>query len=700
MTVITPLLQPRSIAIIGGSEEAGSAGRAALENLRRFKYGGDVHLVSRTKQEMPGLNWVADIDQLPREIDLALLAVPSSRTPDALQKCGARGTRAAIAFAAGFAEVGGEGPQLQAQLARVARDHDIALLGPNCIGLVNFVQGIPLTFEPNFPQATSMNRRIGVITQSGAMSSMLRLALHAKRLAFSYVISTGNEAALGAEDLLQFLVEDTETHVIALFAEQFRDPRRLLQLARRAKDNNKPIVLMHPGRSVRARESAQSHTGAMASNHEVMATLVQSEGVLLVPTIEELIDTAEMLVRYTRLPLKGPAIITNSGAFKGFALDFSETIGLGLPEASPATRERLAKELPPFATAENPLDFTAYYFRDLTLAPRVATQCLESDEFGSLVAAIVLGPPQMGRAEALVKALSRSAKPSVVAIFGDESPLEPQIASYFRDNGICFFRSPERALRALANVTRYAADQQVRIKSSRPPLPLACPRTGVIPEYLSKDLLRSVPIPIPEGRLAKTIAETAEVASQIGYPVVIKAQSASLAHKTENGAVALNIATPEALKAAWVQIEEALGSLHPEVSLDGMLVERMADRGIEMVIGAKRDPDWGPVVLVGLGGIWVETLNDTVLIPPDVTAEQIYKRICRLRSAPLLFGARSTQPVNVMAVAALVETVGSIMRSNPWILELDINPLSVSPHGVLALDVLIRASAEAPPSVQ
>jgi len=700
MTAIASLLQPRSIAIIGGSEEAGSAGRAALENLKRFKYGGDVHLVSRTRQEMPGLNWVSDIDELPRGIDLALLAVPSTRTPDALEKCGARGTRAAIAFAAGFAEVGGEGAQLQDRVARVARDHDIALLGPNCIGLVNFVQGIPLTFEPNFPQTTSMSRRIGVITQSGAMSSILRLALHAKRLAFSYVISTGNEAALGAEDLLQFLVEDPETHVIALFAEQFRDPHRLLQLARQAKDNNKPIVLMHPGRSVRARESAQSHTGAMASNHEVMATLVQSEGVLLVPTIEELIDTAEMLVRYTTLPVKGPAIITNSGAFKGFALDFSETIGLDLPEASAATKDRLAKELPPFATAENPLDFTAYYFRDPTLAPRVATQCLESDEFGSLMAAIVLGPPQMTRTEALVAALSRSAKPSVVAIFGDESPLEPQISSYFRDNGICFFRSPERALRALANITRYASDQQVRQKSSQPPLPLACPRTGIIPEYLSKELLRSVSIPVPEGRLVKTMAEAQEVASQIGYPVVIKAQSAALAHKTDSGAVMLNIATPEALKAAWVQIEEAVGRHHPDVALDGMLVERMADRGIEMVVGAKRDKDWGPVVLVGLGGIWVETLNDTVLVPPDLTTEQIYKRICQLRSAPLLFGARGTQPVDVMAVAGLVETVGNIMRSNPWIAELDINPLSVTPHGVLALDVLIRTSADETSSAQ
>jgi acyl-CoA synthetase (NDP forming) len=451
---------------------------------------------------------------------------------------------------------------------------------------------------------------------------------------------------------------------------------------------------MHPGRSARARESAQSHTGAMASDHEVMATLVESEGILLVPTIEELIDTAEMLVRYTTLPAKGPAIITNSGAFKGFGLDFCETIELDLPQPSESTKGILAEELPAFATAENPLDFTAHYFRDMTLAPRVAARFLADDDFGSLMVALVLGPPQMLRSEALVETLKRFGKPSVVIVFGDESTLDPQVPAYFRDHGICFFRSPERALRAMANITRHARKQFGREKSDLSAISLKLPGPGIVPEYLGKALLKSVSIPVPEGGLAQSVSEALRIATQVGYPVAVKAQSAALAHKTESGAVVLNVENAEALDAAWRHVEQNLRRLHPDLAPDGMLIEKMAERGVEMVVGARRDPDWGSVVLVGLGGIWVELFNDVALLPPDLTREEIRQRICQLRSAPLLLGARGAQPIDVTAVAGVVETVGAVMRSNPRILELDINPLSVSAKGVLALDVLLRISSE------
>jgi len=377
------LLRPGSIAIVGVSPEPDSIGGAVLANLERFKYGGVIHLVSRSRDAIGGRPCLPAIDELPEGVDAAVLALPQAGIAEAVASCIKRKIGAAVIFAAGFAEIGDAGRIAQDKLARAAKAGGLALQGPNCIGFVNYADGVPLTYEPVTP-AQPNGPAVAIAAQSGAMASSLRAAFQAKGLAVAQAISTGNEAGLCVEDFLEFLVGESNAKAIALFVEQIRQPKRFLELAARARQAAKAIVLLHPGRGARAKDSARSHTGALAGDYAVMETLLRRQAVALVETVEELIDVTEILARFPQAPVKGAAIVTNSGAFKGFALDFCESIGLDLPAPSAATVAALKKALPPFASIDNPLDVTGQLDKatqaQLSRGQRL-TEILKQDQF-------------------------------------------------------------------------------------------------------------------------------------------------------------------------------------------------------------------------------------------------------------------------------------------------------------------------------
>src|SRR5262249_44959675 len=349
MSGLARLMRPRAVAIVGATPEPGTIGGAVLVNLERCGYQGRIHLVSRRAKEINGRPCVAAIDELPDGIDAAVLVVPQQAVVDAVAACGRRGIAGAVVFASGFAEVGDDGRAEQARLVATARAGGGRFPGAECIGLTNFADGVALTFETIAPEAIAGRPAVGVVTQSGALAGGLRMALSAKGLGVSHAISTGNEADLTAEDFVAFLLADPQTRAVALFVEQVRQPQLFLSLAARARSLRKPILLLHPGKGVRARESASSHTGALAGDHAAMTALLRHEAVVLVDTIDDLIDAADVLARVPP-PAGGAGIITNSGAIKGFALDYAETIGLDIPPPAAATRAALQEALPAFAS--------------------------------------------------------------------------------------------------------------------------------------------------------------------------------------------------------------------------------------------------------------------------------------------------------------------------------------------------------------
>jgi acetate---CoA ligase (ADP-forming) len=686
------LMRPRAVAIVGISAEPSSTGGFVLANLARCGYRGDIHLVSRSAKEIDGRPTFASIDELPSGIDAAILAVPRPAVGEAIAACGRRQIGAAVVFASGFAELDDSGRADQEEMSRSARQAGVLVSGPNCMGLMNFVDGVVLSFEFVEPQPIDEGPHVGVIAQSGALASSMRLALNGKGLGISYSVSTGNEADLGLEDFLAFMLDDQHTRAAVLFVEQIRRPPLFLALAARARALGKPIVAMHPGRSRRARESAGSHTGALAGDHAVMAAHLRHQAVVLVESLEELIDTAEVLLRCPA-PASGAAILTNSGAVKGFALDFCNELGLDLATLAPSTLVALKQALPSYAVLDNPVDVTAQGMREPAIFTHTARALLADPGSGSIGVLILPGGPRnaMDKAHALVAALAGAEKPAVVAALGDESPVPSEFVAAFRDNGIPFFRSPERAMRALAHATTYGRALHAakhHTASRNDPAP-SLPQRGTLPEYVGKSYLAALGIPIPDGALAQTIADARRIAARIGYPAVLKAQSRTLAHKSDVGGVIVGIDDESTLVAAWQRMEKNLA--RSGGAIEGILVEAMARSGVEMIVGARRDPDWGPVVIVGLGGVWSEALDDVRVLPASLPKETIVTEIHALKGATLLRGLRGMPPADIEAVADIVLRVGAAVQDLPEIIEIDINPLMVYAAGVLALDALVIA---------
>jgi acyl-CoA synthetase (NDP forming) len=691
-------MRPASVAVVGVSPH--SIGADALANMARFKYGGAIIPVSRTATEAGGHACVASIDDVPLGVDVALLCVPRAAVVESVTACIRREIGAAIIFASGFAEAGAAGDADQHQLAELARASGIALLGPNCIGLTNYVDNIALGFVYRAPEHVPDGPALSIIGQSGAMVGNLRQATRARGLPVAYAISTGNEVDLTTEDLLDYVLHDGRSGPIAIFAEQIRRPPEFLRLARFARERNRPIVLLHPGRSAAARESARSHTGALAGDHAVMKTLCEAEAVVVVDSLDEFVDVAAILTRFPEPSGAGVAVLTDSGAFKGLALDFCAVVDLTVAELAPATLTALDALLPPFAPASNPLDITTAGLRDTSLYATTARALLHDANVGAFVGAIMPGTPAIGRAigAAVLPELIAAATPSAYAVLGAPSPVDPELSASFAAAGMPFFRSPEQALRAMKHVTAFGrARKRVPRRITGKPAIAALHDGTALLEVQAKALLATAGITVPRGALARTLIDAHAIAAGIGFPVVLKAQSAALLHKTDAGGVAIGIADGTALEVAWHDLHARIAERRPGLVLDGVLIEAMAPAGIECVAGARRDPHWGAVLLVGLGGIWIETLGDVQLMPLDVTAAEAHERIGALRGGALLDGVRGAPPSDRAALIDVLLRIGALMAGTPALREIEINPLVVYPAGggAIALDALIIGASAA-----
>lgn len=713
------VLRPRSIALVGASADPRSFGGFVQANLQRFGCASALHLVSRSSAEINGLASVKSVDELPEGIDLAVLAIPEAGVLDAVRSLAARRCHAAVLFASGYAETGDEGRAKQEALAAAAAEQGMLIVGPNCMGFTHFSAGVPVTFEllerEAYRAADPQCGGVGIIAQSGFMAATLRDAFTGRGLPLTCQFSTGNEASVGVEDVLAAYLDDAATRVIAVYAEQIRRPRLFLRLARRAREIGKPIVLLMPGRCERARHAAASHTGALAGDHASASVLLQREAVVVVDTLDELFDTTAVLLQHPRPTVGGAAFITGSGAMKNIALDLADGIGLDLPTLSEATTQLLRDKLPSYAVAENPLDYTTIGVRQPGLIGELVHTMAADPAIGSVLLAIPVGPvmAQRDKAEHIVPALARCPKPAVLVLTGDAGPVEPFFLEAIRAHGVTLFRSTDRALRALRRVAEFGealaraerADAHALQALPAAGLPQTgdgrLPVNGIFAEYQGKAWLAQAGIAVPRGVLARSPDEAVAVAEGLGWPVVIKAQASSLPHKSDVGGVIVGLADAAALRAGWTKLMDNLATHRPDLTLggvlssglDGVLVEAMGPRGLELVVGARNDPAWGPVVLVGLGGVWIEALRDVRLIPPDLAWPDIEVELRRLKAAPLLDGIRGVAGVDVPAVARSVASLGALMRANPAIAEIDVNPLLAYPAGsanpVLALDALV-----------
>ena len=693
---IDRLLRPKSVAVVGASDRHGALGATLLNNLVQYEFSGDIYPVNPKRDELQGLKVIKSVEELPEGVDCAVIAIPRAFVLDTVRTLAERGCGAVVIYSAGFSEAGEEGAKDQAELARIAEKHGMIVEGPNCLGCTNYIERVPLTFvETNMKTPPKGHRAVGIASQSGALAAVLATTLHPRDCYVSTSVSTGNEAASGVEDYVEWLVDDEDTYVIAMYVETFRRPQAFIRAARRAREAGKPIVLLHPGKSDKAQESAATHTGAMAGNFKLMRAKLEREGIIFAETLEELADIATIAVTCPTLPGANMVVLGESGALRGLAFDIAEDIGLDLLHLDDDNSPKIRAVLPDFVPVSNPTDITAIGLSEPEIYTKLLTALLEDERVGSVVASIIQSDPITSKIKfpPIQKVLESGSfdKPLVFAGVDEGATVPAEYIEGLREVGIPWFPSTERAYRAIARL----ADLSKRDLTDRTGEPIAVPGldecTGVVPEYRAKALLAPLGIAFPEGRFAANTEEAEAAAEALGYPVVMKAQAAALGHKSDAGGVALDLRSREEVNEAFQQMYVDVADYDSSIALEGVLIEKMGTMGTEMIVGAKHDPQWGPVVLAGFGGVTAEILKDVKLFTPDLDAALVHEGLLELKQAAILKGYRGSPALDVAALAELIVTVGRIMVGNPSIREIDLNPVIIYPEGegVAALDALM-----------
>ena len=695
------LFHPRAIALVGATDKSGWSVNTHL-NLRLHEFGGPVYLVNPRAGVVHGEQAHRALSELPGPVDLAYVMVPTAVVLDVLREGADAGVRAFVILTAGFGETGPEGARREAEIVAFARERGLTVLGPNGNGYINAAAGITPYGLP-IP-APLLRGPVGVVLQSGGLASAVLSFAQARNLGISVLVSMGNESMLSVTDVVDYLVGDPATQVIALFLESVRQPAEFAAVARRALAAGKPIVALKVGRSATARHTAQAHTGALTGDDAVIDSVFRHLGVVRVRSLEDLIITAGVLAgllaggRGDGGPLPGNrlGVVTPSGGASEIIADRAEDEGLELPPFAPATAEALKAMLPAFADVANPLDVTGYVVVDRTLLGR-ALEIVVTDP--GLDAVLLLADPLRDEpadpalARALFEANARRIKDSpkpVVVVSNALTDITPVGRRLLAESGYPHVAGGiEHGLTAIGAAVRWsracrtasATNRSKYMEQSRPGS-LAVPEaTGIWAEDRAAAFLASRGVPMVPSRGACDEAAAAAAAADLGYPVVVKA--AGLAHKSDVDGVRLNLAGQAAVRQAYREVRDAAGTAD-------VLVQPYRTGGVELITGIVRDPAWGLMLAVGLGGVWVEVLQDAALRPLPVSAREVREALGELRGAAVLRGARGTPPADLTRVAEVIAGIAAVAAALGDRLEsLEANPLLVRGDQVEALDALI-----------
>ena len=700
MTSLDPLFAPHSVAVIGASTKEGSVGQAVLTNLIMNRFNGIVYPVNPKASGILGVRCYPSILDVPDPVDLALLIVPSAAAPEVMEQCGRKGVRAAVIISAGFREVGPAGKRLEEAVAAAAARRRIRLVGPNCLGVINADPDVRLnaSFATHMPRAGS----IAFVSQSGALCTAILDYARGEQIGFSKFISMGNKADITENDLLRYLKDDPQTRVILLYLEDLVDGRRFIEIAREITgeiERPKPILVIKSGRTAAGAQAAASHTGSLAGQDEVYDAVFAQGGVLRVETVEELFDYA---VAFAKQPLpKGRrvAIVTNAGGPGIMATDACVRYGLEVAALQPQTQERLRRGLPPTANVQNPVDVIGDAQHDRY--EHALRTVLDDPAVDGLV--VILTPQAMtdieAIAQAVVEAAQRHQKP-VLASFMGVVDVSAGVAVLDR-HGVPHYKFPEGACRALAAMARYASwlerpRTQVRafaVDRPRAEQVLAQARRERrqhLVEVEAGEVLRAYGIPVVESVLAGDVSEALVAAQRLGYPVVIKIASPDILHKADVRGVAVGIEDGEQLRRAHERMMRHVASAAPQAAILGVTVQPMV-RGREVIIGVKRDERFGPMIMFGLGGTYVEVFKDVTFRLAPIREYGAERMIGSVKASKILNGFRGEPPADLAAIRECLLRVSQLAVDLEAIEELDINPLVVFERdkGCVALDARI-----------
>ncbi|WP_022660557.1 acetate--CoA ligase family protein [Paucidesulfovibrio longus] len=688
-----PFFHPQTVAVVGASASPGKVGHTVLTNMIGAGFKGRLIPVNPKGGEIEGLPVAATIAELPRGLDLAVVAVPRRFVVDSLRELGALGARSAIVITAGFKEVGKEGWYLEQEIREVCAEHGMALLGPNCLGMINASAGVNASFAAGQPNPGS----IAFFSQSGALCvAILDWAVGAN-IGFSKFVSLGNKALLDEADMLEYLAQDTETKVILGYIENVEHGEAFLRSAE-AVCRQKPVLMIKSGTTAAGAKAASSHTGAIAGSDQAYEAAFRKCGIIRVQDVETLFNLAQA---FSAQPLPhGPnlAIVTNAGGPGILAADDCARFGLNMARPEQRTVERLQAFLPPYAGFYNPFDIIGD--ADAARFRKALEIVIDDPMTHSLL--VILTPTPQADVEATARAVvevgrRRTDKPVFCCFMGMKGV---HAGKRILDSaGVPCFEFPEPAvqsikamydhfLRSRRGLPEPFSMERDRERAARVVAEARAKGTLEIVEFQAQEFLAAYGLPTPPTKLARSSDEAVAAAEAMGWPVVLKIASPDISHKSDVGGVAVNVRNAEEVRRTFWDITSRAAKLRPEAYVVGCLVQRMAPPGVkEVIVGFKRDEQFGPLIMFGLGGIYVEVLKDIAFRLAPLSARDAFEIVREIKSYMLLKGVRGEQPVNFEALERIILTISQVAVDFPEILEAEFNPVLVDHDTAIVADV-------------
>ncbi|WP_427306989.1 acetate--CoA ligase family protein [Cupriavidus sp. H39] len=716
MPDLSALLQPRTIAVIGASTQPDKVGGMPVRLLSELGYAGRIVPVHATASEVQGLAAVPTLDALDTPADLAIVALPVRASLDAMRQLARNGTRAAVFFTSGFAETGGDGIALQAELAALAQAHGITLVGPNCLGAMNLRERVFATFSPIPLSGLPPLGDVGLVSQSGAFGAYAFALAREAALGLSHWVTTGNEAGLHVADVIEWMASDDATRVILAYLEGCRDGNRLRHALAAARAAGKPVVVTKVGTTAAGARSAQSHTASLAGEDAVYQAVFDEYGVFRADTLDDFFRLGYVLSRGRRPTQWQPsakepthavtpvALVTVSGGVGIMMADQAEALDLPLPPM-PQTAAAALRSAIPFASTANPIDVTGHVVAQPEVLLDAIAAAAQSPDYGSVVAFLAggVGAPRIWPGlQETVETLCRSGSAAPLLFSG---LVDDDKRRWLEARGALVFREPAQAVQAVAVLARAAAQAAAARAPApasapaapTPPVPDLPPGTTALSESEAMQWLAACGIPTAPHGLARDADEAARIAESIGYPVAIKLCSPDILHKSDVGGVVLNVVDAQAARAAFAQVQAAAANHGTPARFDGALVAGMVRGWGELMVGVRRDPVFGLVALAGIGGTAVEIFRQTAFGLAPLSHARARTMLRASRAEALLSGHRGHPAIDADAVAEVLVRVSQAAAAlGPRLDTLEINPLIVTAGGVVAADAVVTLHAAEP----
>ncbi len=691
--MLTSLFSPDSVAVIGASRTPGKLGYAVLKNIIDCGFRGSVYPVNPAAREILGLRCYPDIASIGERIDLAIIMIPASHVLKAVSDCAQKGVKAVVVISAGFRETGHDGLVAEKEMARIANKNNMALLGPNCLGLINTKTPLNASFAGSMP----LRGNISLMSQSGALCTAILDMSFEKRLGFSSFVSLGNKAQLNEVDLLDYWSSDPDTKVALAYLEGISDGERFIRVAR-AFTRKKPLIAIKAGVTNAGSRAVSSHTGSLAGSEQAYEAAFKQAGVIRAESVADLFDMASLLVSQPLPENDQVAIITNAGGPGIMATDAIERAGLTLANLSQETMRRLAARLPRAASVINPVDVLGDALADRY---RLALDALIEDKnVGAII--VILTPQIMTQAEETARVIasrSKNRSKTILACFMGKPHVEAGI-EILNNNGVPNYTVPERAVISLKAMVYQKKRQErpthriTRVKIPRKPVEEVfneARKRGQleIGEAGAQRVMKACGIPTPASRLCRTPEEAVKFAEKIGYPVVLKIASPDILHKTDIGGVKIGVTGSQEVRDSFDLLVLRTLRYMPDVEIWGCMVQKQVEGGIETILGMNRDPQFGPLMMFGLGGIYVEALKDVAFRIAPLSRHDARQMIEEIQSSRLLYGVRGRPRSDLDALEGAMVRISQLVTDFPEIVELDINPLVIFPEGegVTGLDM-------------